>query len=771
MVSALVLQTAPVRDPARLWSVLPAYGGPKATSEFSYPLYEDFRDQAKSFSGVTAYFPLLPASIGGQGDPERIWGQLVTENYFDVVKPPMLLGRGFTKDEAKAQVLVLSHGLWQRKFGGDPRIVGKSVPFSSRPYTVVGVTGPGFRGLDLGFNAEVWTPLDNVDTLMSKVAMRTERGSQWLQLAVRLRDDVTPEQARSEMQGLAARFAKAYPKDHDKLAFVETPAGSLHPAMRQAVFMFLGALMVVVLLVLAIACANVVNLLLAQASARQKEMAVRLSLGATRGQLMRQLITESVLLALGGGIVGVLLSIWSTQALASFRLPLPLPIGMHFGIDWKVLSYTLALSVGTGLLFGLAPALLASRPALTGALKGEDVLGGGKRRWWSLRNVLVVAQVSLSLILLCATGLFLRSLTHASSIDIGFRSGGVAMLAIDPGLHGYTRERTLQFLSQLREKAAGIPGVRSAAITDIIPLSIGGSSSSYEAEGMPKQEGVRRVADLFMITPGYFETMGTPILFGRGFENETAASPRAAVISETFARDAFGGQSPIGRRVKTSGQWYEVIGVARNIKSRTLGENTRPVLYRLLDQDMGKDPSFLGYSILLRVDGDQAAALGALRATIREMDPTLAVFNAQTMEEHLRNALFLPRLAGTLFGVFGIVGLLLASVGLYGVMSYSVSRRTREIGIRMALGAESKGVLAMIVKHGMIMTAVAMILGLAGALAAAKLAQGILYGVKPHDLVTFTAVPAFLALVAFVATVIPARRAARVAPMQALRYE
>jgi predicted permease len=274
-----------------------------------------------------------------------------------------------------------------------------------------------------------------------------------------------------------------------------------------------------------------------------------------------------------------------------------------------------------------------------------------------------------------------------------------------------------------------------------------------------------------MITPGYFETIGTPILYGRSFQNETAASPRVAVVNQALARAAFGQESPIGRRVKSSGKWYEVIGVAGNIKSRTLGEDTRPVLYRLLDQDMGADPSFLGYSLMMRVDGDQSAALAALRAVVREMDPGLAVFNAQTIEDHLRNALFLPRLAGTLFGVFGGVGLLLAAVGLYGVMSYSVSRRSREIGIRMALGAGSRGVLTMIVKHGMAMTAVATVLGLAGALAAAKLAQGILYGVKPHDLVTFTAVPAFLVFVAFVATVIPARRAAKVAPMQALRYE
>ncbi len=769
MVSAFVLHSAPVGDPSTLLSLSTVHRG-NCCSEFSWPLYTDVRDQSKSFSGVAAYFPLLPASIGGKGDPERIWGQLVTSNFFDVAQLRMVLGRGFTSDEERLPVVILSHGVWQRRFSGDPDIIGKAVNISGRPFTVVGVTPPAFRGLDLALQSELWIPLGSTEQLLPREGNRDNRGHTWLMSVARLKPGVTREQANAEMSALGQRYSQAYPKTDKDLGFRLEQAGTLHPGFKSAVVMFLAALSVVVLLVLCIACANVANLLLAQASVRQREMAVRLALGATRGQLLRQMLTESVLLALAGGIFGVILSLWATKALSSFRLPIPIPIDFGVSVDWKVLLYTLIVSVGTGLLFGLAPALAASRPILAGALKGEDVLARPGRRW-TLRNMLVVAQVAMSLILLCATGLFLRSLQSATVIDIGFRSHGLVTMAVDPQLHGYSAARTVQFLDTVRQRALALPGVASAAFVDTLPLSIGGTSTEYRVVGKPQSQNVG--TDVYMVSPGYFDAIGIPMVAGRDFSNETATSAHVAVVNEAFVKQLMDRENPIGQRVTADGKKvYEIIGVVRNSKSRTLGESTLPILYRSITQDLDGEPSFLGYTLITRTNGLESASLsGTLRSEIRALDPNLAIYNAQSIEEHLRNALFLPRLAGTLFGIFGCVGLLLAAVGLYGVMSYSVSRRTREIGIRLALGAPAARVRSMVVRQGLVLTAIAMVLGLAAALAVAKLAAGILYGVQPHDLVTFTGVPLFLAAIAFFASWIPARRASKVDPMSALRWE
>ncbi len=532
--------------------------------------------------------------------------------------------------------------------------------------------------------------------------------------------------------------------------------------------LFLAALSIVVLLVLAIACANVVNLLLANAAARQREMAVRIALGATRRLLLRQMLLESVILALGGGLVGTALSLWATSALAVFHIPAPVPIDTNLSVDWRVLLYTFILSVGTGLFFGLIPALIASRPILTSALKGEDALARPGRRI-TLRNVLVVAQIAMSIILLSATGLFLRSLKHASTIDPGFRSRNVLMVSVDPRVHGYTPEHTAQFLIQSRDRIAAIPGVISAAATDSVPLSGGNRSDGMAAEGHPKQQAP--IVEMYMATPGYFETLGIPRISGRDFANESPTGPKVAVINKVLAEQLFPGENPIGQHVRDGDTLYEVIGVVGNIKSRFIGEDTRPVLFSSLAQTTGSDPSFLGYTLIVHSEGDTANLLSAVRQQIHTLDPAMAVYNAETIEEHISSALFLPRLAGTLFGIFGFIGLVLAAVGLYGVMSYSVSRRTREIGIRIALGAQLGSIQRLIVRQGMLLTLIALSLGLPAALAATKLFNSFLYGIRPRDLVTFTLVPIFFATVALAASWIPARRAAKVDPQTTLRYE
>ncbi len=771
MLSRFVFRPAPVGDPATLLALHTTHDGDECCNNFSWPTYTDVRDQAKSFSGVAAYYELLPASIGGSGEPERVWGQSVTANFFHVAQLRLPLGRGFLDREEKLPVIVLSHRLWRRRFNADPGVLGKSVSLSGHPFTIVGVAPPGFRGLDLVLDPEFWIPLGNVEQLATNIPSRDARDYHWVAVVARLNPGVTRTQAAAELGVLAQRFAKSYPDTDKGGGFLFEQAGSLLPGRdRSKILLFFAALSAVVLLVLGIACANVANLLLAQAATRQREMAVRIALGATRPQLLRQMLVESILLALGGGVLGTALSLWATSALSAFHVPAPVPLDISVTVDWRVLVYTFTLSVGAGLLFGLIPAWIASRPILINALRGEDALARPGRRL-TLRNVLVVAQIAMSLVLLCATGLFLRSLGHAASIDIGFRSSGVLMMSVDPRVHGYTPEATTQFLTQLRDNVAAIPGVLSVAATDCAPLSGGNRSDSFSAAGQPQPSGPDLSVDLYMATPGYFETLGIARSAGHDFANESASSPKVAIVNQFFVEHFFGQQNPIGQHVTGAGVTYQIIGVVQNIKSRTLGEDLRPVLFRSLAQSTGSDPSFLGYTLLVRSAGKPAAIANSVRHEIHALDPSMAVYNPETIEEHLRSALFLPRLAGTLFGIFGLTGLVLATVGLYGVMSYAVSRRTREIGIRLALGAQLGTVQRLVIRQGMLLTAIAIALGLPVALAVAKFSSSFLYGIHPHDLVTFTMLPLFLAAVALFACWIPARRAARINPQTALRSE
>ena len=770
MISRFVLRPPPVGEPSTLMALHTTHDGERCCNSFSWPLYNDVRDQAHSFSGVAAYYELLPASISGNGEPERIWGQSATANFFDVAQVRMSLGRGFLDSEEHQPVIVLSHILWQRRFDADPAILGKSVTLSGHPFTVVGVAPPGFRGLDIVLNPQFWVPLGNVEQLATSVPSRTARDYHWIAVVGRLAPGTTSAQASAELATIAQRLAKTYPDTDKGNGFLFDQAGSLPPGRdHNAILLFFASLLVVVLLVLGIACANVANLLLAQAATRQREMAVRIALGATRGQLLRQMLLESTMLALGGGLLGTLLSLWATSALSAFHIPAPVPLDVSVSVDWRVLLYTFVLSVGAGLLCGLIPSWIASRPMLTSALKGEDALVRPGRRV-SLRNVLVVSQIAMSIVLLCATGLFLRSLEGASSIDIGFRSRDVLMMSVDPRVHGYTAEKTTQFLTQLRERVSALPGVVSVAATDSVPLAGGHRSDGFHAEGQPDSAPYSTV-ELYMATPGYFETMGIPRLAGRDFANESPTGPKVAIVNEAFAEHFFGKANPIGHTVKGAGVPYQIIGVVKNIKSRTLGEDTRYVLFRSLAQSTGSDPSFLGYQLIVHTSGDSAAIANAVRQQIHDLDGTMAIYDTETMQEHLRKALFLPRLAGTLFGIFGCIGLTLAAVGLYGVISYSVSRRTREIGIRIALGAQLDAIRGLVVRQGMVLTGIAIALGLPAAWVAAKFSSSFLYGVRPHDAVTFAGVPLFLAVVALLACWVPARRAARVDIQSALRYE
>ena len=768
MVSRFVFNRPPVGDPSTLLA-LHTTDRNTCCNSFSWPLYTDVRDNAHSFSGVAGMFELLPASISGNGDPERLWGQATSTNFFDVLQLGMTLGRGFRADENNSPVIVLGNRVWKSRFNADPAIVGKPITLSGHPYTVIGVAPPLFRGIDFILDAQFWVPIGDLKQLQPHSTYFNVRDARWITVAARLKPGVTRADASAELNLLARRFAQAYPATDKDLGFRFEEAGSLPPRDRAVILLFLSTLLLVVFLVLLIACANVANLFLAQAAGRQREMAVRIALGATRFQLLRQILTESLLLSFFGGLLGVLISVWATGGLSAFRFPAPVSLDLNIAVDHHVLALTFALSLVVGVLFALLPAWTAAWRFPSSALKGQDVLAR-PGHFWTLRNFLVVAQVSMSLVLLCITGLCLRSLRNASTINIGFRSNGVVAMSVDPRLHGYTPERTVQFLQEVQRRVAALPGVSSAAVTDALPLSGGHRSDGYQPVGRKQLDPTPSV-ELYMATPGYFDTMGIHLINGRDFSNESANSPYVTIVNQKFADLLFPGENPIGQQVNSAGINFEIIGVTNNIKSRFLGEDLRPVLFRPLAQTVARDPSFSGYTILARSNVDSAALAASIRAVIRDADPTLAVYDQETMEHHLRGALFLPRLAGTLFAVFGGVGLLLAAIGLYGVMNYTVSLRTREIGIRMALGAQAGNVQALILRQGLRLIVIAFAIGLPAAFFVAKLFNSILYGIRPHDLITFIGVPFFLALVAAFAAYLPARRASQVDPCTTLRFE
>lgn len=770
LVSRFMLRPAPVGDPATLLWLHITHDGDECCNSFSWPLYTDLRKQATVFTDVAAYLDLIPASISSGREPERVWGQGVTPNFFRVAQLPMVLGTGFSDSDDNSPVVVLSERLWRRRFNSDKNIIGKTVTLSGHTFTVTGIAPASFHSIDQILSTEFWVPLGMTPQLAASLPPRDARDYHWLSVIARVRPGVTRKAVTAQLSTIAARLSASYPATDKGNRFVFEQAGSLPPRERSTALLFLSALSIVVLLLLAIAGFNVANLLFAQAINRQREMAVRLALGATRGRLLRLVLLESLLLGLGGGALGVLLSLWSTRGLSSIRIPAPVPLDLSVGIDARTLAYTFLISVVCGLLLGLAPAWTASRPKVANALKGGAGFQAAGRRI-SLRNLLVVAQVAMALVLLAVTGLFLRSLERASQIDIGFRTRGLLLLSVDPRLNGYSPSKTGAFLSQLRERAAALPGVDAAVCTDVAMLSGGNRSDGFTIHGHSAQIDPSVSADLYMVTPGFFDALGTPQLAGSDFSHEIANGPRVAVVNKAFVDRLFGGANPIGQHIDGGGWTYQIIGVVGNAKSRTLGEDTRPILYRSLDQSIAVDPSMMGYTLVVHTRGNPSVLAPALRRMVYRLDPAMAIYNVETMDEHVRAAYVLPRVAAILFGVFGAIGLILATVGLYGVMSFAVTRRTREIGIRMALGAQPAAVLRLVLGRGMKLTFAALALGWPAAWMLAKIASSFLYGISPHDTLTFTLVPIMLVLVALVAAWIPARRAASINPTQALRIE
>jgi predicted permease len=773
--NGLLWSVLPVKDPGRV--VMFSEG-----DSFSEPDYIDFRDQTKDIfdGGVTAHFPLIPASIGGKGNPERIWGQAVSGNFFTVLGVPMIAGRPILPEDDQAagndHMVVLSSTLWHRRFNGDTNILNHQVALNGQQYTVVGITPAGFYGVDRGISSDFWVPLSVAKQIMPDLLVSLSssgsnpRNDQWLMLNARLQPGVTRAKAAVLVNVVKKRIDDTYRKDDKQHEAVTLQtAGGLIAGSATPAFTLMAVLMVVVGLVLLVACANVANLLLARAAGRQKEIAIRLAMGAVRRQLIRQLLIESFMLALTGAGVGFVLAAGAAHAISNFQLPLPFPVVFDFNVDMSVAAFTLGLSLVTALLFGLVPAFRASRPDLVEALKdGPALFGIGSRS--RLRNTLVVVQVALSLVLLTTAGLFLRSLGNASSIDIGFKPDNILMMTVDPKIHNYSHDKSVQFLTQLRDRVTALPGVRSVSFVGVVPLSIGSTSNNFEAE--PTKDHPKKTvnANVNNVGSDYFKAMSIPILRGRDFVLQTD-DQHVAILNETMAKNLFPGQDPIGHQMHHDKDNYTVIGVTRDSKSRTIGEKPTDAAFIFLNAAPEKANSFFGTTIIVKTSVNPTAMVHPVRELIAALDPNMAVFNTETMQEHVDKSLLLPRISALLLGIFGVVGLTLAAIGLYGVMSYSVRRRTREIGIRMALGANPHAVLRMVLRQGLILTGIGLGIGLVIALALGRFTASVLYGTSGTDFLTFAVVSVVLLGTATVAILIPAFRAAHIQPTKALRYE
>jgi putative ABC transport system permease protein len=772
IVNGLLFGELPVRQPDRLL----VFDG---ANSFSMPDYRDYARETKDvFEGVSAAMPIVPANVGGRGEPERVWGALASGNYFQVSGVRPILGRGFVPDEDRVlgrnPVVVLSYGLWRRRFGGDRGIVGREIAINGLNYTVVGVAPRGFSGTMRLVTPEFWIPTAMAPLAMADMLKASDfekRDSHWLILNGRLKPGVSREQALAAVNVINQRLQQAYNKNlkgKPQPITLET-AGGLPGRANGYVAGLMAVLMVVVGLVLLIACANVANLLLARATARQKEIGIRMAIGAGRGRLVRQLLTESLLLSLVAAAFAYALTWFAATALSRFTLPFPLPITFNFTPDMRVFTFAAALAILTGILFGLAPAVRATRPDLVAALKNTGGQFGTFRRF-GMRNVLVVVQVSLSLVLLVGAGLFLRSLENATSIDLGFRPQNLLFMTFDPKLNRYSPEKTRQLLAQLRERVTALPGVESVSFLDSLPLSLGGTDDAFSEAG--NKTGAKPISmDVYNVGTEFFTTMGMRLLRGRDFAMQPGDAG-AVILNQTAAKNVFGSRDPIGGSLAGADhKIYRVIGVAGDSKSRTIGEKPAASAYLFMELNPERVMSIYGISILVKSSGNPATLFHPVREQILRLDPDLAVYNEHTMQQHVDSALLIPKVCAGLLGIFGAIGLVLAAVGLYGVMSYSVRSRTREIGIRMALGADSASVLRMVTSQGVGLTLVGSAIGLAVAFALSRFTSSFLYGIRPTDAITFTGVTAMLIVVAAVAVLVPARRAARVEPIAALHYE
>jgi predicted permease len=786
-VNGFVLRPLPVEEPEELMS---PYWGKKADAEgwgeFSYANYVDLREQNKSFSDLCAWDEVSAGVNSGEsrnaGDDERaevVWGELVSANYFDVMGVKPMLGRVFSPEEDRTPnthpVAVISYPMWQRRFDADAGVVGKTVYLNGNAFTVIGVMPESFLGSTFYLRYSFWAPSMMAQKFNRRAEWKTDRGYATVRLYGRLKPGVTEAQASADLNSVASNLAQLYPKENadTKIQLVTELNGRYQGATKYIRYAGLMALFVSGL-VLLMACANVANLMLARATTRAREIGIRLAIGASRGRIVRQLLTESVLLALLGGALGCAFAYWGTGLVQATVPPVPYPISLEFGLDSYALKWMLLVSLLTGVVFGLAPAVLASRADLVTVIKGGAPQTSHGRRRWNLRGVLVVAQVTISIVVLICAGLFIRSLGKALETDPGFQTENLVTMQINPKLLGYDQQAIWRLFPEILRRIETQPGVRMAAITDDLPLQAGNLTrgpivKEGEADPPPNQGFI---SDCSFVSPKYFDTVRTPLVLGRDFtDHDNADAPPVVIVNQEFARRFYGGpEQAMGRRFRFAQgtPLMEIVGVAKDGLYRTLYEDRRPYIFLPVYQQTYA-------SVAVLISAQSAGALQTVaesaRREITKLDARLPVFGVMMAEENMTIAFWGPRLAAGAATTFGVLALVLATMGLYSVMTYAVSQRTREIGIRVALGAQVRDVLRLVVGQGMRMASVGIVLGLLGAFALTRVLGSLLLGVGTTDSVTFIGVTILLAAVAFLACYVPARRAARVNPLVALRHE
>ncbi len=769
-----VYKPMPVAEPERLMSLSEI---DRRTGEANDLSYLDFRDlrEARAFEGVAACKNLLSASIGTGEVPQRHWGSMVTADYFSVVRPGFALGGGFDagRDDTRGapRVIVLSHDLWRTRFAGDPAIVGREVAVNNRAATVIGVTARGFRGTNLGIRSEFWIPFSMIDEVEARSGRVTEnRRRFWLSAVARLRPDADASAARAEIDVIARRLNATYGRPDDRGFDIER-AGQLDSRLRGIVVPVFSVALAVTALVLLTACSNVANLLLGRASARRREIAARMALGASRGRLIRQLLTESLLLAMLGGAGGLAIAAYLSSLLAFIRIPLGWPLDLSVSLDYRVLLFCSGLTLATGIAFGLVPALRATKADVITDLKADARISRIPTARFGLRSGLVVTQVAICTVLVVCMGLFLRNLQVTRAIDLGLTKHDLLLLAFDPGMDHRPDPESKRLLRSILDTARVVPGVESATLTTTVPLTMIISNSNFVSEEVAADKQAPRVrTDIYRVAPEFFTTMGIPFLTGADFRVDQTAKG-IAIVNEAFATAAFAGTSPIGRRVLGDGKQLNIVGVVATAKSRTFGEAPRPAIYLPILDEYSAVDNPRGVTLVVKSRPPLAASADQLREVIRGADRSLAVFDVRTMGSHVNDALIVPRLVSAVSAAAGSIGLVIATVGVYGVISFAVARRRRELGIRLAIGAAPREILTMILRQGATLALAGIALGLLISLSVTRFAATLLYGVDPADPLTFIVVPAFLFAVAVLACLLPARSAARLDPVEVLRRE
>jgi putative ABC transport system permease protein len=765
IVNKALLKPLPVKDASEIIALSNASNDGRMFPAFSYLNYVDLRAISDSAVNLMAYAP-TPVSLSHDGVNERVWGYIVSGNYFDVLGLRPSVGRLISTDDDVAPgshpLSVISYDAWRRRFGADPEIVGRDILVNGRKFTVIGVAPPDFVGVEVAFTAEIWFPMMMQSEISPGSRWQTNRSFENLYVDGRIRRGTSESSVRAVLRSAAADLARQFPNENQGKTIEISPAGLFGTMGRGVMMGVSGVMMAAVALVLLLVCTNLINLCLARSAYRQREIFVQQALGASRGRVMRQLLTESFLLSGAGGGVGLLVAYWFTTAASRFRLPLDIPLSFEFSLDWRVLVFTAAISIAAGAGFGLLPAWQSSA-AVNASLRPKS----------RMRNVLVAAQVSLSLVLMIFAGLSLRSLQHAQFVDLGINPENAVETGFDLNLQGYSRERRSQFVRDLLDRVGGLPGIVAAGVGTGVPPDPHIASAVIRIEGAPPPErGTAPRAIFASVTPEYRQALGMTLLSGRDFaDRDNESSPLVGIVNETFARRFWNGDDPLGKRfaIGESGDaWFQVVGIVRDGKYRSLGESPSP---------FAMVPLFQSNSGLLRIVARSSPRNGNrledVRREIEALDPNLPVFDSRSLTEHMRLPLFPATIAAVMFGSFGTLALVIAALGIFGVVSFTVSRRTQEIGIRMALGASRASVIRLILRQGMFPVAVGMALGFFCCLVLSPVIEmgEILYGISETDPVSFGAILMVLGVVALLACYLPARRASKVDPLVALRRE